>query len=294
MIYKSGSELVTQKEGVYELKIKGIANFLGTIKINNLINQIPPGSKVNINLSESRLVDFSILENLYGFQRIHDNSGGQVEITGLDKHISSSNHKLALKIINTKLHKLSPREVKLKELCAAKGCNYLEETRDNFDYYQTFYFFHSRPIKNLSNRVFLQEKNINWGITDVVFEEGAFMLMEEFYTTLALIKLTDKIPRFTIERKDFTDKYLSWSGHKDIDYVTYKGFSDKYIVKAKNIEEIKAYLNDDLKELIENSEVIHHIESNGEAILLFTDNLKRAHTDDYEKIVAFAKALNNQ
>ncbi|HFA49579.1 MAG TPA: hypothetical protein ENJ95_11250 [Bacteroidetes bacterium] len=181
--------------------------------------------------------------------------------------------------------------MKLKEMSAKNGWNFLDEPRDNFDYYQTFYFFQSRPIENLSNRVFLQEKNINWEIADVTFEEGAFMLLEEFKTTLGLIKLTNRIPKFIIEKKDFTDKYLNWSGHKDIDYVVYRNFSDEYLVRGKNLDAIKSFLNGDLKNLIENSEVIHHLESNGEAILLFTDNLKRAPVQDYKKIVAFAKAL---
>ncbi|MEE9440164.1 MAG: SulP family inorganic anion transporter [Saprospiraceae bacterium] len=293
MIFKSGSELLPISEGKFELKIKGIANFLSTISINKLLDQIPQGAEVKIDLSGTRLVDFSIMENLYDFQRIHKNTGGTVELLGLDKHISSSNHKLALKIINTKIYKLSAREEKLKELSAQKGWNFLDEPRDNFDYYQTFYFFQSRPIKNISNRVFLQEKTINWSITDLTFEEGAFILMEKYKTTLTLIKLTSTIPRFTIEKKDFTDKYLSWSGHKDIDYETYRDFSNDYITRVENLEKAKLFLNNDIKELIENNDIISHIESNGEAILLFNDNLKRVNIEDYEKIVNLAKALKN-
>ena len=291
MIFKSGSELIENENGSYDLKIKGIANFLGTIKINNLINKIPISSKVDIDLSEARLVDFSILENFYDFQRTHANTGGEVEISGLDKHISASKHKLSLRILTDVVHKLSPREVKLKEMSVRNGWNFLDEPRDNFDYYQTFYFFQSRPIKNISNKIFLQEKTINWEIADVTFKEGAFMLLEEFKTTLSLIKLTNKIPKFIIEKKDFTDKYLNWSSHRDIDYVTYRGFSDEYLVRAESLDEIKSFINSDLKTLLNNSEVIHHMESNGEAILLFTDNLKRAPINDYKKIIDFAKEI---
>jgi len=39
MIYDSGSNLVMNPDGSYNLKIRGIANFLGILKINNLVAQ---------------------------------------------------------------------------------------------------------------------------------------------------------------------------------------------------------------------------------------------------------------
>ncbi|MFT5229705.1 MAG: MFS superfamily sulfate permease-like transporter, partial [Urechidicola sp.] len=83
MIYKSGSNIFVKQDGTYCLKIKGIANFLGAIKMNKLLAQIPGDSNVKIDLSGARLVDYSILEKLYDFQRNQFVTGGQVEITGL-------------------------------------------------------------------------------------------------------------------------------------------------------------------------------------------------------------------
>jgi MFS superfamily sulfate permease-like transporter len=95
MIFDSESHLFTNKDRLYNMKIKGIANFLATLKIEDLMSRIKPGTKVIIDLSEAKLVDHSIFENLYDFQRSHSDTGGNVFITGLEKHASSCNHKLA-------------------------------------------------------------------------------------------------------------------------------------------------------------------------------------------------------
>ena len=49
------------------LKIRGIANFLGILKANKLVAQIPPGADVNIDLSETRLVGITYMDFLVEF-----------------------------------------------------------------------------------------------------------------------------------------------------------------------------------------------------------------------------------
>jgi len=98
MTFDSGSALIKKPDGSYDLKIRGIANFLGILKINKLIAQIPVGASATIDLSETRLVGTTVLEDLYDFQKTHQDTGGNIQIKGLNQHISSTNHKLATKI----------------------------------------------------------------------------------------------------------------------------------------------------------------------------------------------------
>ena len=49
------------------LKVRGIANFLGIIKVDKLVAQIPADADVNIDLSETRLVDMSYMDYLVEF-----------------------------------------------------------------------------------------------------------------------------------------------------------------------------------------------------------------------------------
>ncbi len=290
MIFNSGSNLIFKKNGVYDLKIKGIANFLATIKIDNLINQIPAGAKVNIDLSEARLVDFSILENLHDFERMQFSAGGSVKIMGLDKHISSANHKFSLKILTSTPHQVTNREIWLRAMADEHEWIFESEPSGGVDYFQTFYFFKTRPVEVQTNKISEKDGDIYWEISDISFEEGAFLASEKYNTTLGLIKLPFSIPKFTIEEKGFLDKVLNLADHKDIDYKIYHDFSNKFLVKVEDEKEVEDFLDENLKTFFEKSD-IHHLESNGEAILIFDDNFKLAQIRDYSSITKFIEDL---
>ncbi|MFT4970503.1 MAG: MFS superfamily sulfate permease-like transporter [Chitinophagales bacterium] len=97
-IYQSGSEVKLNEDGSYVINLKGINNFLFVLQLDKLFEQIPSGSKVRIDMSQSQIVDLTVMENIMEFKRVQDDHGGHVELFGLDKHFSSSDHHLALKI----------------------------------------------------------------------------------------------------------------------------------------------------------------------------------------------------
>ena len=63
-IYKSGSKVTLLDNETYDVKLKGISNFLYALQLDKLLEHIPLGSNIRIDLSQSRLVDLSIMENL--------------------------------------------------------------------------------------------------------------------------------------------------------------------------------------------------------------------------------------
>ena len=288
MIFDNGSNVVLKPDGGYDLKIRGVANFLGILNLNNLLSQIPAGTKANIDLSETRLVGTTILEQLYDFQKNHQDSGGSVQIQGLDRHISSTNHKLATKIKIDAVEPLNRRQEKLKEMAEGYGWNFQVEPVEDLEYFKSFYFFKTRPIEAESNCISDQDKDMHLELIDVTFEEGAYLLPDEYNTTVGLLKLPFSIPRFTIEKKDFLDKFLHLSEHKDIDYTLYHNAPKDYIVKVEDGAKMEAFLTDKLKVLIEISD-LHHIESNGEAILIFNNDFKLAQMREYSKMIQFAE-----
>jgi len=288
MIYRSGSNLVMKPDGSYDLKLRGIANFLGILKINNLVAQIPAGANATIDLSETRLVGTTVLENLYDFQKIHQNTGGKVQIKGLDKHISSTNHKLATKIKIDAIEPLNSRQNMLKEMAESYGWSFQVEAVEDLEYFQSFYFFKTRPIEAESNCISDHDKDMHMELIDVTFEEGTDIFPDEYKTTVGLLKLSFPIPKFTIEKKDFLDKYLHLSEHKDIDYSLYHNTPKDYTVKVEDISAMDAFFTDKLKVLIEISG-LHHFESNGEAILIFSNNFSLAQFKDYINMIQFVE-----
>ena len=87
------------------------------------------------------------------------------------------------------------------------------------------------------------------------------------------------------------DRVMALTGYKDIDFEMYPNFSNKFLITGKNETEIRAFFTDELIRFFE-SRQIYHIESNGEALILF-DKIKLARTDETMSILAFTEALAN-
>jgi MFS superfamily sulfate permease-like transporter len=297
MIYKSGSKVYQLENGVYDVKLKGISNFLYALKLDTLLEDIPKGSTVRIDLSQTRLVDLSIMENLIEFKRIYDNEGGDVKIIGLDNHVASTSHNRALKIVTGRVKKrITKRQIRLQKTAIANGWSFDREVDWNTSYLRNFHFFDSRPIEMKSNS--LQgldvENNAQWEIADIVFDEGALLAGEVYQTTVQVIRLPSFIPRFIIDKEGFVDKIFDrvkvFSGVRgDINFKKYSGFSGKFQLTGEDETAIRDFFTDDLIRFLEENE-IHHIESNGEALMIFK-YLHIARTDEVQNMLSFGLDL---
>ncbi len=297
MIYKSGSKVYALENGTYDVKLKGVANFLYALQLDKLLQGIPNGSTVRIDMSQTRLVDLSIMENLIEFKRIHDNNGGDVKLIGLDNHVASTSHNRALKIVTGRVKKrITQRQIRLQKLANANGWSFERDVDWNTSYFRNFHFFDSRPIEMKSNS--LQghdvENNAHWEIADIVFDEGAMLALEVYQTTVQVVRLPTSIPRFIIDKEGLFNKIfdrmkvLSGAG-RDIDFVKYAGFSGKFHLSGEDENAIRAFFNEDLIHFLEKNE-IHHIESNGEALMVFK-YIHIARTDEVQNMLAFSSNL---
>ena len=290
LIFKGGSNLVLKPDGSYDLKIRGISNFLSILSLEKLLEQIPAGAKVAVDLSQTRLVGFTVMEHLHDFQKLHENTGGEVEIRGHESHSSTNNHKLALKFKIDTTEPLSPRQNMLKEMAESYGWNFQVDPLEDFDYFESFHFFKTRPIEAESNCISDQNQDVHLELIDVTFEEGSDIFPDEYETTVGLLKVPFSIPKFTIEKKGFLDRYLHLSEHKDIDDVVYNDFLDDFVVRVEDKNAMDEFLTEEFKALFKISR-LNHIESNGEALLIFNNNFRLAQLLDYVRMIQFADNL---
>ena len=79
----------------YLVEVEKAALFTNYLGLKNKLEAIPQGMQVTIDLSKTKLVDHSVMENLHHFERDYVAEGGTVQILGLDDHKPLSNHKLA-------------------------------------------------------------------------------------------------------------------------------------------------------------------------------------------------------
>lgn len=296
MVFNSGSDLISNQDGSYQLKIKGVANFLGILKINKLVTKIPPSKNVIIEMSETRLVGITFMDYIVDFLRAQKSSGGQVSIVGLDSHVSFCNHNRALKIaLNNTPKKLSPRQVRLQNIANTEGYKYNYSVDWDTTYLKKFHFFEIRPIERKSNCLegVFNDFNVSWEIADVTFNDGAAFSAETFYTTVMALKINKKMPIFSMEKEGLFekifDKVIAFAGHKDIDFEMYPNFSSKFLITGRDESEIRAFFTDEIISFFENRQ-IYHIESNGNGLIIF-NKIKLARTDETMALIKYSQEL---
>ena len=296
MVYKSKTKLLKRSDGTFDLKIRGIANFLGILNVDKLVAKIPHGAEVNIDLSETRLVGITYMDYLVEFLKTQRNSGGQVFITGLDSHVSSSTHNRALKIsLSSSAAKLSQRQKRLENLATENNYQYNSQVDWNTIYLKKFHFFEIRPIERKYNclKGTFEDLNISWEISDITFNEGQAFTAETFNTTIMILKLNQKIPIFSMEKEGVLgkifDKVMAFTGYKDIDFEMYPDFSNKFLLKGNNESEIRSFFKDEIIRFFENNH-IYHLESNGESLIIF-DKIKLARTDETIAFIKYGQEL---
>ena len=297
MIYRSGSKVDRLENGSYDVKLKGITNFLYALQLEKLLQEIPVGSVVRIDMSQTRLVDLSIMENVIDFKRIQDNNGGDVKLIGLDNHVASTSHNRALKIVTGQVRKqMTKRQIRLQEMANTNGWSFERDVDWNTSYLRNFRFFDSRPIEMKSNS--LQgvdaENNAQWEIADIVFDEGALLALEIYQTTVQVVRLPSPIPRFIIDKEGLFNKIFNRvrafsESNLNIEIMKHTGFSGKFQLSGEDEEAIRTFFTDDLIQFLEENE-IHHIESNGEALMIFK-YLHIARTDEVPSMLEFSSNL---
>ena len=297
MIYKSGSRVIALENGTYDVKIKGVANFLYALELDKLLDKVPRNTTVRIDMSQTRIVDLSIMENLIEFKRIYDNEGGKVILQGLDNHVASTSHNRALKIVTGRIKKrITKRQIRLQKMALANSWSFDREVDWNTSYLRNFHFFDSRPIEMKSNSLqgLDTDNNAHWEIADIVFDEGALLALEVYQTTVQVVRLPSPIPKFIIDKEGFFDKIFNrvriLSGsHRDINFKRNPNFSTKFVLSGEDEEAVRNFFTDELLQFMADKEV-HHIESNGEALMIFK-YLHIAKTDEVQHMLTFAHDL---
>ena len=296
MVYRSRTKLIQRQDGGYDLKIRGIANFLGILKADKLVAQIPSGANVNIDLSETRLVGITYMDFLVEFLKTQRASGGKAFITGLDAHVSSTTYNRALKIsLAGSVVKLSQRQKRLRNLATEKDYQFTPQVDWNTTDLKKFHFFEIRPIEHKYNSVkgVFDSYGASWEVADITFNEGQAFTAETFNMTMMVLNLNKKIPVFAMEKEgvlgNIFDKVVAFTGYKDINFEMYPEFSKKFLLMGNNESEIRFFFTEEVINFLENHQ-IYHIESNGEALFIF-NKIKLARTDETIEFIAYAKEL---
>jgi len=295
-LFRRTDELKESRPQQYLLRIIGVANFLSLPGLNKRLSAVPADAQLSIDFSDARLVDMTVMEKLDDFRRNMQEEGGMVRFQGLDKHVSSSKHPLALKSqLQHGTKKLSTRQVKLSEMAETHDWEYRWEVDWDVSYLRHFRFFTSRPVESKTNvvRGSHGDLDIQWELSDITFDEGAMLATEVYRTTIQVLHLPFQVPEFVMEREGIFDKIfervIPFKGKRDIDFATQRDFSSRFHLRGSDEAAIRSFFSPQLIHFFQ-QEDIYHIESNSEAILIFK-YLRVARTEDVEHMLRFSEEL---
>ncbi len=86
---------VSSTDDNYNISVEKAAIFSNFLGIKSKLQAIPAGKNITIDLSKTKLVDHSVMENLHLFQNDYTATGGTVAIIGLENHTPFSDDALA-------------------------------------------------------------------------------------------------------------------------------------------------------------------------------------------------------
>jgi carbonic anhydrase len=157
----------------------------------------------------------------------------------------------------------------------------------NIDFLYNFLFFNTKTIDHIYN--VLNYKNNAIILFDIEFSEGEFIAKEVVRTTMLHINLNKSIPEFTLDREGFLEKVYALAGFKDIPIQNHTDFSKRFYLLGDNETEITFFFNDKITHFFE-SNPYYHVESNGEALLVFGKE-RLASVKEIKALFDFGKRL---
>lgn len=277
----------------FYIKIKGVLNFINIPMLKKALRKAAVESQIIMDLSNTRLIDYTVLEYLHDEAPRWDIPNVKFELVGVDAHDASSRHPNALRVLpDNKKPQLTQRQKSLKRLAIRNNGEFSPEIRWDLERFKDFQFFHTRKIEYCFNTAKGHYKIFfDWQTCDVTFAEGVLFSNQERHTSVQLLDLPFKAPLFVLQREELFDKIGAKLSLKepDINFSEYEEFSNKFLLKGPKEDQIRRFFTTPLIHYLEENS-IYHIESNGYRILIFKE-MRFASPTSIAYMHTFAKGL---
>ncbi len=266
-----------KEEGeVVDIAPVGIVNFGNILRLQSALDGVPTKKQVSLNFAKAPLLDLTVLEYLQSLSEKFRHAGGKLQLLGTEHHQSSSSYPQALRVLGGPVItaperpvRMSRRQREMRELADQNGWHYCLELDWDASYLKNFAFFETRPLEYKENVLSgrYEEFGVDWEIADLTFDEGA-ILVEEFHTTVQILFHSWDIPAFVVEREELYDRLMEYVGYEEVDLKYFTKLSSRFVVKCCNGKDVEAFFTKEHVKFFEAND-IYHLESNGEALLLF-------------------------
>ncbi len=291
--FRPNTLLYKESNGHYHLSVKAYSNFINFLGLKKKLDSIPPQSQVIVDFSLAKYVDHSVLEQLQDYYYSFRNAGGDLELIGLDDLGSASSHPLAPRLPKGQVRKsrtiLSHRQKGLRLFSKKLEWVYKPGEFAFPREFNSFKFFATRIVDKGRNRVDGQVGDIRIILADLDYHEGEFIARETRHSTMMILKLPTGIPSFVMDKENLLDRVAYLAGFSDINFSKHPDFSQTFKVKGTDKKEIHRFFDDEHIDFFQSNKAFH-VESNGEALLIF-EKERVAILTEIKQLVSFASRL---
>ncbi len=292
-LFKPNTILYQESAGQYLLSVKAFSNFINFLGLKNKLDSIPTEAKVIVDFSLAKYIDHSVLEQLNEYYDSFRVAGGDLEIIGLDDLGSYTSHPLAPRMTSASgvksKSKLSRRQKAIRLFSKKLGWHYKEEPAFVGGDYQRFEYFSNHRIDSSRNRVSGLVNDVQVQMADLDYHEGEFIVRENVHSTMVVLKLPYPIPKFVLDKENLLDKVAHLAGFKDINFAKYPDFSNSFRLKGNDKAAVVRFFDENLIDFLQANKA-YHIESNGQALLIFEKERLSVLTE-IKQLVSFASRL---
>lgn len=273
---------------------KGILNFANLLQLKNVIRSVKGSKHVILDMSNTRLVDCTIMEYLHEEVEKYELPNTRFEIIGLDAHEASSRHPNAMHVLpENRKPQLTRRQQALEKMATDYDGKFWPEVRWDISLFKEFTFFQKHAIEYKLN---MAKGNyylfFEWESSDITFGQGALIAAQERHTSVILLHLPFHSPVFILDKEGFLERIgARLAFFRDVNFEAYPNFSRKYILKGPNEKEIRSFFGERLLSFLEDNEQ-YHIECNGTMVLIFKE-MRFASPSAMAKMHEFAQTLSS-
>lgn len=255
----------------YYVSVKYFCSFLNFYKLKAKLEAIGATKTIVIDFSLCKFVDHSALQGVENYIESFEKKGGTVSTVGLDLHGAKSTHPFAIRNLTTEntldsiQNFFTRRQRNLSQM--AEECHWafsaakatIDTSLDSFVYFET-----KRVVQRYNELV---DSKSNGIVQDIVFNEGEFIARESVKVTALVIKLSQEIPAFVLDKEGFLDKLSAFAGFGDLTIEGHKAFNRRFHLSGPQPERIRQFFTEDLIFFIE-SQPVYLIESSGDQLLI--------------------------
>lgn len=276
------------------IRLKGIINFINIPILKKILRQSAQTEKhVIVDMSHTRLADYTVLEYLQDDAPRYDLSEITFEIVGLGAHDATSRHPNATRILPAdKKPQLNQRQRGLKELTEENNGNFWPEVRWDFNQLKDFELFKGRGIEYTLNTAKGNYKMFfEWETCDITFRASQLFSNKGIHTSISILHLPFNAPNFVLQEEVLADRIgvkLTLQS-EDVNFDKHPVFSNKFALQGPDREGIRKFFNDELIEFLSDNPY-YQLESNG-AMLLILKDMRFASPMEMKRLHKFSHRL---